>query len=144
MLPGGRTASHGFATRVQAVLDAGEASLPAVLESAAPRLRWVRPAAAAAVAAGAAFAAVVLIRPLDRASQGTPALADVASTAPAVLDAMTADSASPTPAQSQRLAAYLVAHSQFATPIGRRNVWTSVLAQDPGIARVAWDTAEAP
>jgi len=52
------------------------------------------------------------------------------------------DSASPTPAQSQRLAGYLVAHSQFATPIGRRNVWTSVLAQDPGIARVAYETAE--
>jgi hypothetical protein len=32
--------------------------------------------------------------------------------------------------------------SQFATPIGRRNVWTSVLAQDPGIARVAYETAE--
>ena len=30
--------------------------------------------------------------------------------------------ASPTPAQSQRLAGYLVAHSQFSTPIVRRNV----------------------
>ena len=32
--------------------------------------------------------------------------------------------ASPTPAQSQRLAGYMVAHSQFATPMVRRNVWS--------------------
>jgi negative regulator of sigma E activity len=143
--PGGRTASLGFAARVQSVLDAGGAVVPAVPESsAAPRWRWLRPAAAGAVAAGAAFAAVLQVRPLDRAGEAAPALADVASTAPARADVMLADSASPTPAQSQRLAAYLVAHSQFATPIGRRSVWTSVLAQDPGIARVAWDPAEAP
>jgi hypothetical protein len=51
---------------------------------------------------------------------------------------------SPTPAESQRLAGYLVAHSQFATPIGRRNVWSSVLAADPGIARVAYEVVEGP
>ena len=39
---------------------------------------------------------------------------------------------SPTPAHSQRLAGYLVAHSQFAAPIGRRNVWSSVLAVGSG------------
>jgi hypothetical protein len=54
------------------------------------------------------------------------------------------DNASPTPAQSQRLAGYLVAHSQFASPIGRRSVWTSVLAQDPGIDQLAYETTEAP
>lgn len=143
--PGGRTASHGFGARVQAVLDAGGAALPAGLESlAAPRARWVRPAAAVAVAAGAAFAAVLLMRPDDRAGDGVPALAGADSAAPLVADSSVVDSASPTPAQSQRLAAFLVAHSQYATPIGRRSVWTSVLAQDQDIARVAWETVEAP
>ena len=54
------------------------------------------------------------------------------------------DGASPTPAQSQRLAGLLVAHSQFATAIGRRSLWSSVLAEDPGIARVAYETYEEP
>ena len=72
------------------------------------------------------------------------AVADVDAVSTTVTDFAAADSASPTPAQSQRLAGYLVAHSQFSTPIGRRNVWTSVLAQDPGIARVAYETSEAP
>ena len=73
---------------------------------------------------------------------GVATVADVDEGSSAIADFVAADSASPTPAQSQRLAGYLVAHSQFATPIGRRNVWTSVLAQDPGIARVAYETAE--
>jgi sigma-E factor negative regulatory protein RseA len=148
--PGGRTASRGFASRVQAVIDAGDAALPAVLdERSTRRASWTRPAAATAIAAGAAFAAVLLMRPGDR--QGAVELASVEATAPtvpAIADAIAElsppDSASPTPAQSQRLAGYLVAHSQFASPIGRRTVWSSVLAQDPGIARVAYETAEGP
>jgi hypothetical protein len=46
---------------------------------------------------------------------------------------------SPTPAQSQRLASYLVAHSQYSTPMMRRNVLTSLLADDPGITRVSYE-----
>ena len=53
-------------------------------------------------------------------------------------------SASPTPAQSQRLAGYMVAHSQFSTPIVRRNVLSSLLAADPGITRVSYEMGEAP
>jgi hypothetical protein len=51
---------------------------------------------------------------------------------------------SPTLEQSQRLAGYLVAHSQYSSPIGRRNVLMNVLAEDPGIERVAFETIEAP
>lgn len=138
--PGGITASHGFATRVQALLGEDVGALPASQGSRAPRRHlWLKPAAAVAVAAGTAFAAVLLLQPGDE-PRGTVADADSARDASA--DFATADSASPTPAQSQRLAGYLVAHSQFATPIGRRSVWTTVLAQDPGIARVAYETAE--
>jgi negative regulator of sigma E activity len=141
--PGGRTASYGFAARVQTVIEAGHASLPAVLEPrGSTRVRWARPAAATAIAAGAAVAAVLLIGPGER--RGAPSLVSVEIPAPAAIDLALPDSASPTPAQSQRLAGYLVAHSQFASPIGRRSVWTSVLAQDPGIALVAYETAEGP
>jgi sigma-E factor negative regulatory protein RseA len=141
--PGGRTASRGFAARVQSVIGAGDAALPPVLDGRATRhASWARPVAATAIAAGAVFAAVLLLRPGDR--QSAPVLADVAAPAPAVAELPQPDNASPTPAQSQRLAGYLVAHSQFASPIGRRTVWSSVLAQDPGIARVAYETAEGP
>jgi hypothetical protein len=51
---------------------------------------------------------------------------------------------SPTPAQNQRLAGYLIAHGQYASPIGRRNVWSNALAADPGITRVALEIAERP
>ena len=143
--PGGITASYGFATRVQAVLDDGRTALPTSPGThLARRAGWLKPAAAVAVAAGTAFAAVLLLRPADQPSvgSGVAAVANVDAVSNTVADYAAADSASPTPAQSQRLAGYLVAHSQFATPIGRRNVWTSVLAQDPGIARVAYETPE--
>jgi len=143
--PGGITASRGFATQVQAVLDDACTALPASSGThPARRAGWLKPAAAVAVAAGTAFAAVLLIRPGDQpGSSGVAAVADVDPVPTTIADFAAADSASPTPEQSQRLAGYLVAHSQFATPIGRRSVWTSVLAQDPGIARVAYETETA-
>jgi negative regulator of sigma E activity len=145
--PGGRTASPGFAARVQTELDAGAAVAAATHgQLVVPRLRRARHAAAVAVAAGAAFAAMLLLVPGDPPANegGAPALADLDVGAGAVAELADADSASPTPAQSQRLAGYLVAHSQFATAIGRRSVWSSVLAEDPGIARVAYETYEEP
>jgi negative regulator of sigma E activity len=145
--PGGRTAGPGFAARVQAELDAGVA-LPAPPSGrfALPRLRRIRHVTAVAAAAGAAFAAVLLLTPGDPPADdgGAPALADLDVGAGAIAELAVVDSASPTPAQSQRLAGYLVAHSQFATAIGRRSVWSSVLAEDPGIARVAYETTEDP
>ena len=141
--PGGTTAGPGFAARVQAVLYDRDQPMPAAYHPA-QRARWLKPAAAVAVAAGAAFAAVVLMRPGDQPGVSAPATLADASVQTMVADFSADDSSSPTPAQSQRLAGYLVAHSQFATPIGRRNVWTSVLAQDPGIARVAYETVEGP
>jgi len=119
----------------------GATSLAALDPHTGRRLGWLKPAAAVAVAAGTAFAAVLLMRPGDPPG-GVATVAQVDEGSSVIADFAADDSASPTPAQSQRLAGYLVAHSQFATPIGRRNVWTSVLAQDPGIARVAYETAE--
>jgi hypothetical protein len=52
--------------------------------------------------------------------------------------------ASPTPAQTQRLASYMVAHSQYSTPMVRRNVLSSLLAADTGITRVSYDPSETP
>ena len=86
---------------------------------------------------------MLLVRP-----NGEAPVATVAGTAlmqaQQAFAAIPAHGSSPTPAHSQRLAGYLVAHSQFASPIGRRNVWSGVLAADPGIARVSYELPEAP
>ncbi len=95
---------------------------------------WKRPMVRTALAASAAATAVLLFRP-----DVTP-VAQLEVT-PANSFAM---SASPTPAQSQRLAGYMVAHSQFSTPMVRRNVLSSLLAADPGITRVSYEMGEAP
>ncbi len=140
--PGGRIATQSFADRVSAAID--EAPVRAEQTASAPpgasvRLPrhvalWKRPIVRTALAASAAATAVLLFRP------------DVAPIAqrevtPANSFAM---SASPTPAQSQRLAGFMVAHSQFSTPMVRRNVLSSLLAADPGITRVSYEMGEAP
>jgi sigma-E factor negative regulatory protein RseA len=143
--PGGVTASPGFAARVSAAITAGPGEVTVSAGPARTGRRWSRPAVAAAVAASAAAVAVLLIRPETQVGSGVTALdARVPGPARAFVDLPTYGGSSPTPAQSQRLAGYLVAHSQFAGPIGRRNVWSGVLAADPGIARVAYDVLERP
>lgn len=139
--PGGITARPDFAARVSAAIDSSAPESSSQAPLASRTSRWSRPALATAVAASAALAAVLLVRPDMRG--GEDIAAGNADPGAATLAAFPPGGASPTPAQSQRLAGYLVAHSQFASPIGRRNVWTGVLAADPGIARVAYDAVEA-
>jgi sigma-E factor negative regulatory protein RseA len=141
--PGGVVASKGFAARVSAAIDAGAVAAEAAppVPARAP-LRWRRPLAATAVAASAALAAVLLVQP----DAGDEQHFAERSGAPATLPVVTlpAGGSSPTPAQNQRLAGYLVTHGQYATPIGRRTAWSNALATDPGIARATNENVEAP
>jgi len=130
--PGGRTARPSFAARVSAAIDAPEIVLAPA--AAAARALWKRPAFATALAASVALIAIVLVQPFTGPAS-TPAVVEKWAMAGA---------ASPTPAQSQRLAGYLVAHSQFSSPIGRRNVWSGVHAADPSLMRVSYDIPDAP
>lgn len=152
--PGGRIASTTFAARVSATIDAAhEATAAAPAALAAPhaaagaidrssvaaanvphRKFWQRPVVRTALAASAAAVAVVVFRP-----ETTPIAQN--TDLPAAIGMSTA---SPTPAQSQRLASYMVAHSQYSTPLVRRNVLSSLLAADPGITRVSFEMGEAP
>jgi len=139
--PGGVIASRGFAVRVSAALDEGAAvEVPASTPMGGLPQRWRRPLAGAAVAAGAALAAVLLVSPEGGRNQfaggGT-----VAPARPAAVMVLPVGGASPTLAENQRLAGYLVAHGQYATPIGRRVAWSNALATDPGIARSAQEVA---
>jgi sigma-E factor negative regulatory protein RseA len=141
--PGGVLASPGFAARVSAAIgdsDVGEVAVPSAPERTT--LRWRRPLAATAVAASAALAAVLLVSP----DGGQPEQFAERSGAPATLPVVSlpVGGSSPTPGENQRLAGYMVVHGQYATPIGRRTVWTNALAADPGITHVTPETAEAP
>ena len=141
--PGVLLASPGFAARVSAALDDGQAEVATAPggDAPAPR-RWVRPLAGLAVAAGAALAAVLLVPAAER---GGGLLAERgAGPGSATVAILPSGGASPTPAQSQRLAGYLVAHGQYASAMGRRNAWSNALAADPGITRVALEIAETP
>jgi negative regulator of sigma E activity len=141
--PGGVMAGKGFAARVSAAIDAEEGGFPIATEPTPSRAasRWRRPLAATAVAASAALAAVLLVRPDAGDSQQFAERSGAPATVPVVT--LPVGGASPTPAQNQRLAGYLVTHGQYATPIGRRNAWSNALAIDPGIARVTFEPAEA-
>jgi len=140
--PGGRIAAQSFAARVSAAIDEAPARgqgvanerLGAAFQLPRHVALWKRPMVRTALGASAAATAVLLFRP------GVAPIAQLEIT-PANSFAM---SASPTPAQSQRLAGYMVAHSQFSTPMVRRNVLSSLLAADPGITRVSYEMGEAP
>jgi sigma-E factor negative regulatory protein RseA len=141
--PGGVLASAGFAARVSAALGDGEGvEAVAPAEPALSPARWRRPVAATAVAASAALAAVLLVRPDGGQPQQFAERAGAPQTLPVV--SLPVGGSSPTPGENQRLAGYMVVHGQYATPIGRRTVWTNALATDPGIVRVEPESVEGP
>lgn len=142
-VPGGVTASPGFAALVAAAIDASPVEAvepPATVRPTRQAPRWMRPAVATAMAASAALAAVLLLGPETR--EGQTLTADGGNVGTVGIATLPVVQSSPTPAQSQRLAGYLVSHSQFANPMGRRNVWSGVLAADPGIARAPIEEVE--
>jgi sigma-E factor negative regulatory protein RseA len=135
--PGGRIASAGFAAGVVATLGGADTAVAVhdVTPVVGQRVAfWKRPVVRTALAASAAATAVLLMRP----DAGTEQVAQVSP--PGVVDG---PRYSPTPAQAQRLASYMVAHSQFSTPMVRRNVLTGLLAADPGLTQVSYDMGEA-
>jgi len=141
--PGSVLASQGFAARVSAAIgdvEGVETGMPS--EPARVPMRWRRPLAATAVAASAALAAVLLVRPDGGEPQQFAERSGAPEAVPVV--SLPVGGSSPTPGENQRLAGYMVVHGQYATPIGRRTVWTNALATDPGIVRIDPETVEAP
>jgi sigma-E factor negative regulatory protein RseA len=142
--PGGALASTGFAARVSAAIDEGVVETAPARPSTPAAMRWARPAFATAVAASAAVAAVLLVGPGANEPASMVAASALRQAQQAFATLPSVNASSPTPAHSQRLAGYLMAHSQFASPIGRRNVWSGVLAADPGISRVSYELPGTP
>jgi negative regulator of sigma E activity len=128
-----------FSERVAAAIAAEPAiSVPAVARRA-PSIaaRWMRPAAGVAVAAGVAAIAVFALQAPQQAT-GPSTIAGVtpepivSASDPAsyIVPASTASSGY---VPAARLTNYVVAHSEYSSPLGRRSVLSGVLAEeDPG------------
>lgn len=125
-------ASSGFARRISGALEAEAAPVVAPARMA----RWFRPAAGLSIAAGVALLAVAFIG-------GEP---DSPLTATKVPQAATPVAADPMPEASYivpeiamtgplmpaaRLTNYVMAHSEYSSPLGRRNVLSGMLADEP-------------
>lgn len=141
-------ASRDFASNVMAALAQEPAQQPAAAVRA-PRvpvstLRYLRSAAGMAVAAGVAAVAVWSVQPVGQSDQhaGTPLIAATESPSTSVGESVAAVVDSdpsyvvPTTTSSSafipatRLTNYVVAHSEYSSPLGRRSVLTGVLADD--------------
>jgi sigma-E factor negative regulatory protein RseA len=128
-------ASTGFADRVAAAI-AAEGVAPQRRGRIAsgmlrgPVSRWLGPAAGAAVAAGVAAIAVFSLQPAEDGDE--PAM--VALTAPSAVDsadryvvpANTVSNFVP----ATRLTNYVVAHSEYSSPLGRRTVLSGMLSEE--------------
>lgn len=134
---GGVVAGGGFASRVSAAIDADSA--PAVETGPAAAVqggsRWFGPLAGLSIAAGVAVIAVGLMNRNPDAPQAVATVADSAVTAP---DASLSEASYVVPeitvtgplVPAARLTNYVMAHSEYSSPIGRRNVLSNMLLDD--------------
>jgi negative regulator of sigma E activity len=135
----GRSITRGFAARVRAAV-AAEGS-----RKGSDRLRslgrWLRPVGGLAIAA---TVATVAILGLQRMQLGEPLVAtQVATTSvpaatiggPAIDEEVSyvvpAPSTGSPVMPAGRLTSYVVAHSEYSSPLGRRNVLSGIIAEDP-------------
>ena len=151
-------ASSDFASKVMAALAAEPAQVqspaavvrPKVVQApATPRpakispaaLRYLRPAAGMAIAAGVAAVAVLTMQPMgqpDIVPVNVPLVAanQPVANEPAVVTDTESGYVVPTSTSSSafipatRLTNYVVAHSEYSSPLGRRSVLSGVLADD--------------
>jgi sigma-E factor negative regulatory protein RseA len=143
--------ARGLAAKVAAALEEEAAPRPASRISPA-WMKRIRPAAGIAVAAGVAAVAVLSVQ--QTGVQPPPATA-LNETAPAAVQGIDSGFESPSyvvPSNSTgtafvpatRLTNYVVAHSEYSSPLARRSVLTGVLAdEDDGDSEpTADDTAD--
>jgi sigma-E factor negative regulatory protein RseA len=136
---GAAVPSAGFASRISQAIAAEADNLGTSVVATTPRqsqmLRWIRPVGGAAIAAGVAAAAVMILQPqLDSNPQTEGTTQIIASSAPqaAANDHYIVPPGAPTSqiVPATYLAKYVMAHSEYASPLGRRAVLSSVLSDD--------------
>jgi sigma-E factor negative regulatory protein RseA len=119
---GGASLTASFAARVNRTID-GEPAAPALPAARSRPLRWWKPIAGTAVAAGVAAVAVIALQqravPKEPLSYTVPA----AAVAPAMM----------APA---RLTNYVFAHSKYSVGLGQGNLLSTLLSEDADAAPV--------
>lgn len=132
------TASAGFAARVSAAIAAETGATAAPEPVRAPRatpvpLRWLRPAIGMAIAAGVAAVAVLTVQPSSAPEQqvAQSIAPEAESVQPDEQSSYTVptNTASSAFVPAARLTNYVVAHSEYSSPLGRRTVLTGVLSE---------------
>lgn len=150
--------SRGFSAKVAAALEADAAENKPSLAVDSPlkpalggsesgarrRLRqWWAPAVGAAIAAGVAAVVVLGYRgPVNTAAVSADALEPVTVTAQRSNESEsyvvpTVTNSPTVPIASARLTNYVVAHSEYSSPLGRRNMLTGLLAGDDEVDNAA-------
>ena len=135
---GGVVAGSGFAARVGAAIDADStpaADIRPAEAAAGARSRWFGPLAGLSIAAGVAVVAVGLI---SRAPDAPQSVAAVAERADGARDPSLAEASYIVPeitvtgplVPAARLTNYVMAHSEYSSPIGRRNVLSNLLSDE--------------
>ncbi len=127
--------SRGFADRIAAAIEGEPVRQPAIQRaSQAATVRWMRPAAGFAIAAGVAAIAVISLQPATIESPQLIAVADnsavTESQAPSYTVPTNVDASDTAFIPAARLTNYVVAHSEYSSPLGRRTVLSGVLSDD--------------
>jgi sigma-E factor negative regulatory protein RseA len=131
--------SRTFADRVSAaVLESGPLAAGNARAGRGQQWRWLKPVAGVAVAATVAAVAILgLQRMQDPSIDQAPQVA-ASTPAPVIVDEPTAVSPAyvvPMPASvpslvnAARLTNYVVAHSEYSSPLGRRSVLSGIVAE---------------
>ena len=130
-------ASNGSPKRIEAPAAAVRAS-----RVSPATVRYLRPAVGMAIAAGVAAVAVLTMQPVGQPDVGTLNAPLVAANQPAANEPTVAatdvESSYVVPTSTSnnafipatRLTNYVVAHGEISSPLGRRSVWSGVLADD--------------
>jgi sigma-E factor negative regulatory protein RseA len=140
----GRGATRAFAARVSAAIASSGAMPGSQPLHARLNPRWLRTIAGLGVAATVAAVAIVGVQQLQAPLPGAVTQVQVATTSPASQPIVIGDLSSPAPSYTvpapttdvplvpaARLTNYVVAHSQYSSTFGRRNMLSGIISEDP-------------
>lgn len=143
---GAVAAPADFVSKISAAIAAEPAlaqERPATRVASAPA-RWLKPVAGFAIAAGVAAVAILTLQqpeeqaPANYVANTGQVAPDTSTEAASYIVPASTDSSNFVPAA--RLTNYVVAHSEYSSPLGRRSVLSGVLAGEDADA----DVADAP
>jgi sigma-E factor negative regulatory protein RseA len=134
-------ASRSFADKVMAAVDQEPATARRAPRVSPVMLRRLRPVAGFGIAATVAAIAVFSVQQAgvtpDTIATNEPASAPAVVAQSTDYVVPTASSSSPAFVPATRLTNYVVAHSEYSSPLARRSVLTGVLSEDDGDPDVA-------